>query len=105
MLHLLNDLVSRPRGLHNLLQVTAGVDGWNRAVDSLDLDGVDTRIIERFRRDVQTDRDLFQELERVCEMFPRRRDNYPAGDDPAAQQPRRKAARQAVPRLRGCASA
>lgn len=77
LLHLLKDLVSRPRGLHNLLQVTAGVDGWNWAVDSLDLRGVDARIIERFRRDVQADRDLFQELERVCEMFPRRRDAYP----------------------------
>lgn len=77
LLHLLNDLVSRPRGLHNLLQVTAGIDGWDRAVDSLTLQGVDTRIIERFRRDVQTDSDLFQELERVCEMFPRRRDEYP----------------------------
>ena len=76
--HLLHDLVSHPRGLHNLLQVTAGVDGWNRAVDSLDLNGVDTRIIERFRREVQADSDLFQELERVCEMFPRRRDVYPA---------------------------
>jgi Helicase conserved C-terminal domain len=75
--HLLHDLVSHPRGLHNLLQVTAGVDGWNRAVDSLDLDGVDTRIIDRFRREVQADRDLFQELERVSEMFPRRRDVYP----------------------------
>lgn len=77
LLHLLNDLVSRPRGLHNLLQVTAGIDGWDRAVDSLILQGVNTRIIERFRRDVQTDSDLFQELERVCEMFPRRRDEYP----------------------------
>ncbi|WFU16455.1 helicase-related protein [Bradyrhizobium sp. CB3481] len=78
LLHLLNDLVSRPRGLHNLLQVTAGVDGWNRAVDGLSLKGVEEQIIERFRRDVQTDRDLFQELERVCEMFPRRRHEYPA---------------------------
>ncbi|HEX5259577.1 MAG TPA: DEAD/DEAH box helicase, partial [Sphingomicrobium sp.] len=75
--HLLRDLVSHPRGLHNLLQVTAGVDGWNRAVYSLDLDGVDTRIIDRFRREVQADRDLLQELERVSEMFLRRRDVYP----------------------------
>lgn len=82
--HLLDDLVSRPRGLHNLLQVTAGIDGWNRSVDSLDLKGVDTRIIERFRRDVRADGDLFQELERVCEMFPRRRDDYP----PDMTQPR-----------------
>lgn len=75
--HLLHDLVSRPRGLHNLLQVTAGIDGWNRAVDNLTLEGVDRRIIERFRRDVQADRDLFEELERICELFPRRRDSYP----------------------------
>lgn len=82
--HLLRDLVSRPRGLHNLLQVTAGVDGWNRAVDSLTLEGVDKRIIARFRRDVQADRDLFEELERVCDLFPRRRDAYP----PEMTQPR-----------------
>ena len=82
--HLLRDLVSRPRGLHNLLQVTAGVDGWNRAVESLTLEGVDKRIIARFRRDVQADRDLFEELERVCDLFPRRRDAYP----PEMTQPR-----------------
>lgn len=82
--HLLRDLVSRPRGLHNLLQVTAGVDGWSRAVDNLTLEGVDKRIIARFRRDVQADRDLFEELERVCELFPRRRDAYP----PEITQPR-----------------
>lgn len=75
--HLLHDLVSCPRGLHNLLQVTAGIDGWNRAVETLTLEGVDRRIIERFRRDVQADRDLFEELERVCELFPRRRESYP----------------------------
>ena len=33
LLRMLEDLVSRPRGLHNLLQVTSGADGWNRAVD------------------------------------------------------------------------
>src|SRR5208283_2628869 len=69
LLRLLEDLVSRPRGLHNLLQVSAGVDSWNRTVDNLDLEGVDERIIERFHRDVRNDKDLFQELERVCEMF------------------------------------
>lgn len=82
--HLLRDFVTRPRGLHNLLQVTAGIDGWNRAVDNLTLKGVDRRIIERFRRDVQADRDLFEELERVSELFPRRRDVYP----PEMTQPR-----------------
>jgi hypothetical protein len=76
--HLLADLVSFPRGLHNLLQVSAGVEGWNRAVDGLDLDGVDMSIVARFRREVETDQELFFELERVCEMFPRRRDEYPA---------------------------
>lgn len=74
---LLEDLVSRPRGLHNVLQVSAGVDAWNHAVDGMALDGLDSRIIERFRRAVRSDRDLFQELERVCEMFPRRREHYP----------------------------
>ncbi|PWE27661.1 DEAD/DEAH box helicase [Pararhodobacter marinus] len=82
--HLLRDLVARPRGLHNLLQVTAGVDGWNRAVHDLTLEGVDKRIIDRFRRDVQADHNLFEELERVCELFPRRRDFYP----PEITQPR-----------------
>ncbi|MGO9957515.1 MAG: hypothetical protein ACLP50_16355 [Solirubrobacteraceae bacterium] len=77
LLRLLEDLVSRPRGLHNLLQVSAGVDSWNRTVDNLDLEGVDERIIERFHRDVRNDKNLFQELERVCEMFPRRREQYP----------------------------
>lgn len=82
--HLLRDVVSRPRGLRNLLQVTAGIDGWNRAVHNLSLEGVDERIIKRFRQAVQTDRGLFEELERVCELFPRRRDSYP----PEIAQPR-----------------
>lgn len=82
--HLLRDLVTRPRGLHNLLQVTSGIDGWNRAVHDLTLEGVDKRIIDRFRRDVQADHDLFEELERVCELFPRRREVYP----PEMTQPR-----------------
>jgi len=75
--HLLHDLAPRPRGLHNLLQVTAGIEGWNHAVDTLTLEGVDKRIVERFRHDVQADRDLFDELGRVCDLFPRRRDSYP----------------------------
>lgn len=91
--HLLRDLVSYPRGLHNLLQVTAGFDGWNRAVDNLTLEGVDIRIIERFRRDVQADRNLFEELERICALFPRRRDTYPT----EMTQPRN----DLVARLRG----
>ncbi|MDA8449227.1 helicase [Acidovorax sp. GBBC 3332] len=78
LFHLLRDLVTRPRGLQNLLQVNAGVEGWSHAVDNLTLEGVDERITARFRRDVQADRDLFEELERVCEMFPRRRETYPA---------------------------
>ena len=74
---MLEDLVSRPRGLHNLLQVTAGVDGWNRAVDGLTLEGIDHCIIDRFCNDVCADEDLFKELENVCAMFPRRRESYP----------------------------
>lgn len=74
--HLLYDYVARPRGLHNLLQVSAGNERWDDAVDGLTLKDVDSRIIDRFRRDVQGDRELFAELERVCELFPRRTDGY-----------------------------
>jgi hypothetical protein len=45
LLRMLEGRVSRPRGLRNLLQVTAGLDGWNGAVRDLTLDGVDHRII------------------------------------------------------------
>jgi hypothetical protein len=77
LLQMLKECVSRPRGLHNLLQVTAGAVGWNSAVCDLTLDGVDQRIVDRFRRDVKYDHDLFEELEAVCDLFPRRRDAYP----------------------------
>lgn len=77
LLRMLEDRVLRPRGLHNLLQVTAGVDGWNGAVRDLTLDGVDQRITDRFRRDVESDTVLFEELEAVCDLFPRRRETYP----------------------------
>lgn len=77
LLRMLEDRVSRPRGLHNLLQVSAGVDGWNTAVRELSLDGVDQRIIDRFRSDVEKDAELFTELEAVCDLFPRRREAYP----------------------------
>lgn len=77
LLRMLEDRVSRPRGLHNLLQVAAGVDGWNGAVRDLTLEGVDQRIIDRFRRDVESDAELFAELEALCDLFPRRRETYP----------------------------
>ena len=54
--HLLSDLVTDPRGLHNLLQVSAGAEGWSRAVEAMSLDGVDTRIVERFRNELRADR-------------------------------------------------
>lgn len=76
--HLLCNVVSRPRGLHNMLQCTSGADGWNQEVDRLDLAGVEGRIVERFREAVRADSELFQELECVCEMFPRRRESYPS---------------------------
>lgn len=75
--HLLSDLVTDPRGLHNLLQVSAGAEGWSRAVEAMSLDGVDTRIVERFRNEVRADSVLFDELERVCGLFHRRRESYP----------------------------
>ena len=74
---LLEGCVSRPRGLHNLLQVTAGVESWNDAVRDLTLEGVDQRIITRFRDDVESDEELLEELEAVCNLFPRRRETYP----------------------------
>ena len=74
---LLEGCVSRPRGLHNLLQVAAGVEGWNDAVRGLTLEGVDKRIIARFRNDVESDAELFEELDAVCDLFPRRRKTYP----------------------------
>ena len=77
LLRLLEDCVSRPRGLRNLLQVTASVYGWNEAVRDLTLEGVDQRIIARFREDVESDEDLRDELEAVCNLFHRCRDNYP----------------------------
>ncbi|MBK5966657.1 DEAD/DEAH box helicase [Thiocystis minor] len=77
LLRMLEDRVSCPRGLHNLLQVTAGVDGWNGAVRDLTLKGVDQSIINRFRHDVESDAELFEELKAVCDLFPRRRKTYP----------------------------
>ncbi len=77
LLRMLQDRVSRPRGLHNLLQVSAGVDSWNGAVRGLSLDGVDPQIIDRFCRDIEKDAKLFAELEAVCDLFPRRREKYP----------------------------
>ena len=77
LLRLLEDLVSRPRGLHNLLQVSAGAESWQWAVDNMNIKGIDKHIIKRFRRQVQADRALFKELERICELFPRRRAHYP----------------------------
>ena len=74
---LLEDCVSRPRGLHNMLQVAASVDRWNDAVRDLTLEGVDQRIIARFRQDVESDEELREELEAVCDLFPRRRETYP----------------------------
>lgn len=78
LFRLLADAVSRPRGLRNLLQVTAGDDGWDSAIENMSLKGVDAQIIDRFRGMVVEDSELHAELERVCDMFPRRRQEYPA---------------------------
>lgn len=78
LFHLLQPLVPHRRGLHNLLQVTASPDGWNREVNSLMLEGIDTQIIGRFRREVRADTALFEDLKYLCTRFPRRRQHYPA---------------------------
>jgi hypothetical protein len=73
---MLESQVPRARGLHNLLQVNAGVDNWNRAIADLTLDGIDQRIIDRFVRSVGSDQALSEELNAVCELFPRRCESY-----------------------------
>lgn len=77
LFRLLEERVSRPRGLYNLLRVGAGVDGWNSAVRDLTLKGVDQDIISRFCSDVEAHVEVFEELEAVCDLFPRRRETYP----------------------------
>lgn len=89
---LLEDMVP-PRGLHNLLQVNVLPDRWNCEVDCLNLEGVDRRIVQRFRREVRSDRKLFRELHELCERFPRRRKYYP----PELTEPRNRL----VAQLRG----
>lgn len=78
ILKMLKCHVSRPRGLYNLLQATAGVNGWKREVEDLSLDGVDGQTISRFCNDVIADTCLFEDLEEMCELFRRRRKTYPS---------------------------
>jgi hypothetical protein len=51
-----------------------GADQW--AIHAISLDGIDSKITERFRRTIQSDTELRQELEDVCALFPRRAPSY-----------------------------
>jgi hypothetical protein len=77
LFHLLTEVVSHHTGLRNMLQVNAGFSSWEEALDGIYIDDIDRHIVKRFRRDVKADRKLLKELERICECFPRRRENYP----------------------------
>jgi len=76
LFRMLEDVVANRTSLRNLLQVGAGLEHWNWAIDGISLDGIDPKIIERFRRTIQSNSGLGQELEDVCALFPRRAPSY-----------------------------
>ena len=76
LFRMLEDVVANRTSLRNLLQVGAGPENWNWAIDGISLDGIDPKIIERFRRTIQSNPELGQELEDVCALFPRRAPSY-----------------------------
>ena len=76
LFRMLEDTVANRTCLRNLLQVGAGVESWQRAIDSISLAGIDPKITERFQRTVQSDPKLAKELEDTCTLFPRRALNY-----------------------------
>src|ERR1700744_5947112 len=78
LFHLLKPLVSSPRGLQNLLQVDVGAERWEDWIKrDVSLKGVDTALIDRFRKDVAADAALTGDLNDAVELFRRRRDRYP----------------------------
>ncbi|EOX9657162.1 DEAD/DEAH box helicase [Pseudomonas aeruginosa] len=79
LFHLLRPEVSSPRGLQNLLQCDVGVERWESWIKYyVSLDGVDTALIKRFRKDVYQDEALAGDLEKAIELFRRRRARYPS---------------------------
>lgn len=76
LFRMLEDVVANRTSLRNLLQVGAGPENWNWAIDGISLDGIDPKITDRFRRTIQSNSELRQELEDVCALFPRRAPSY-----------------------------
>ncbi|MEQ1711637.1 MAG: helicase-related protein, partial [Hyphomicrobium sp.] len=76
LFRMLEDVVANRTSLRNLLQVGASPENWNGAIDAISLDGIDTKIIDRFRRTIRSNAELGQELEDVCGLFPRRWPSY-----------------------------
>jgi hypothetical protein len=76
LFRMLEDSVVSKTSLRNLLQVGAGPDSWKWHIDSIDIEHVDEKITERFRRMILSDVELSKELENVCSLFPRRTDSY-----------------------------
>jgi len=78
LFHLLRPLVSSPRGLQNLLQVDVGAERWEAWIKrDVSLYGVDTVLIDRFRKDVGANMAMARDLEEAVQLFRRRRDRYP----------------------------
>ncbi|WP_236201228.1 helicase-related protein [Pseudomonas pseudonitroreducens] len=79
LFHLLRPEVSSPRGLQNLLQCDVSAERWESWIKHyVSLNGVDTALINRFRKDVSQDAALAGELEKTIELFRRRRARYPS---------------------------
>lgn len=78
LFHLLEPLVSSPRGLQNLLQVDVGTERWESWVKhDVSLKGIDTALIDRFRKDVNHDAALINALVETVELFGQQQDRYP----------------------------
>lgn len=67
---LLQDMVSRPTGLMNLLQGRVGTNRWRRALEARR--PLDPSIKEQFQRRVNKDGKLFSDLEKTIECWFRR---------------------------------
>ncbi|TGU46793.1 DEAD/DEAH box helicase [bacterium M00.F.Ca.ET.152.01.1.1] len=76
LFRMLEDVVANRTTLRNLLQVGAGPEKWKWAIHAISLDGIDSKITERFRRTIQSDTELRQKLEDACALFPRRAPSY-----------------------------
>lgn len=61
-------------GLLNLLQATAGKDGWRTRAKNLPAEELDSDLSKEFRRAVLDDAELYADLKEGCERFARYRD-------------------------------